>query len=72
MFELFQEKLFHFWFNTFFVREEATIVPESKENGNDVERQERTRAPSYDEQAQIGQCDASRSVGLIVEVSCTG
>ncbi|XP_034256934.1 phosphatidylinositol 3,4,5-trisphosphate 3-phosphatase and dual-specificity protein phosphatase PTEN isoform X2 [Thrips palmi] len=55
-----KEKLFHFWFNTFFVREEATLVPEPKENGNDVERPERTtRALSYDEEAQIGQCDAS-------------
>lgn len=48
------------------MREEATLVPvpDNKENGNEVDRPERTiRALSYDEQAQTGEVDVGcRSV----------
>ncbi|XP_075222848.1 phosphatidylinositol 3,4,5-trisphosphate 3-phosphatase and dual-specificity protein phosphatase PTEN-like isoform X2 [Lycorma delicatula] len=44
-----KEKLFHFWFNTFFIREE---VPDTMENGTCSSVPERaSRALSYDEQA---------------------
>lgn len=52
-----QEKLFHFWFNTFFVREEVQ-VPEAPVNGNEdmdaIPPPERSsRAMSCDEQSRV-------------------
>ncbi|CAB3365274.1 Hypothetical predicted protein [Cloeon dipterum] len=53
-----KEKLFHFWFNTFFVNEEAKY--ESNENGNEADvgpdvtpHQRTSRAMSYDEQSKF-------------------
>lgn len=47
-----KEKMFHFWFNTFFVRDHAT-VPEPAENGNsDLIPDRSSRSLSYEEQPQ--------------------
>lgn len=52
-----KEKLFHFWFNTFFVNEEAKLG--SNENGNETASPDRrshqrtSRAMSYDEQSRL-------------------
>nr|CAD7458256.1 unnamed protein product [Timema tahoe] len=53
------EKMFHFWFNTFFVREEATTTVPEQVNGienadTSIPPPERsTRAMSYDEQSRL-------------------
>ncbi|XP_046672838.1 LOW QUALITY PROTEIN: phosphatidylinositol 3,4,5-trisphosphate 3-phosphatase and dual-specificity protein phosphatase PTEN [Homalodisca vitripennis] len=46
-----KEKMFHFWFNTFFVRDQAP-VPEPTENGNsDLIPDRSSRSLSYEEQS---------------------
>ncbi|XP_063244370.1 phosphatidylinositol 3,4,5-trisphosphate 3-phosphatase and dual-specificity protein phosphatase PTEN isoform X2 [Bacillus rossius redtenbacheri] len=52
-----KEKLFHFWFNTFFVREEVPspeVATNGNEDGGPITRLERAaRANSYDEQSLL-------------------
>nr|CAD7198579.1 unnamed protein product [Timema douglasi] len=53
-----EEKMFHFWFNTFFVREEATTVPEQVNGIENADTaipppERSTRAMSYDEQSRL-------------------